>query len=324
MAYKTLSKDSSGPKPKGNNLKIFKKFEKFYNNEFKELTDQILTDGNNLSQIVAYSCTDILTNIENNVRMHFFKYLKKFVNQSFKEQNDTILETLNGKEKIEKQKEFGKDLWQIKEDLINNTLNSPEKYHKWIKEVRPQILPREFIKSYEHDVAIYPQKYLQYMVHMNKLLESKELQQYQFFPLRTEIVPKYIPIDTKSVIELFVKDYKQEYLRDIENNKKFLWQSYFNMNHRIFRMKNYSFDHSISTDGFAVSIRFIHNSFIEKEKEKKLNMKIKREEAKILYEDLEDDEIQIIKDEKLATNKEIESNNKLEFDKKKDELKKLP
>ena len=52
-------------------------------------------------------------------------------------------------------------------------------------------------------------------------------------------------------------------------NKDLLWNKYFNMKHKIFKLKNYKFDYCISTDFYDVSIRFIHNSFIDKENNKK-------------------------------------------------------
>ena len=183
MAYKTLMKTAiAGPKPKGKNLEILNKFTDFYNNEFKNLINQNKIDGCNLSQIIAYSCTGILTNIENNIKLNFFKYLKKFVNESFRESNNNILQNLKGKERIEKRKELNK------------------------------ILPNQYTKSYEHDIELNLQKYIKYMIEMNKLLEDKKLKCFQFFPLRVDIIPKFIQIDTKSLVQIFVKAEKKKYL----------------------------------------------------------------------------------------------------------------
>ena len=56
-----------------------------------------------------------------------------------------------------------------------------------------------------------------------------ETKSFQFFPLRTDIVPKFIPIDTKSLIELFIDEDKNFYLLDIENKKHELWNKYFKL-----------------------------------------------------------------------------------------------
>jgi hypothetical protein len=68
--------------------------------------------------------------------------------------------------------------------------------------------------------------------------------QYQILPLRTDIIPKYIDIDTKVIIELSdIKD-KLKYLNDINNLKHEVWDKYFNMNNKIFKDKGkYKFNY---------------------------------------------------------------------------------
>jgi len=84
MCFKVLQQDSCGPKPKGNNLLLLNEFEQFYKNEYGKLGYVNKIDGNNLSQILGYCATDMLTNIENNIKQNFVKYIKRFVNSSFK------------------------------------------------------------------------------------------------------------------------------------------------------------------------------------------------------------------------------------------------
>ena len=322
LAFKCLRINGRGPKPKGTNLLIFKKLTKFYDKYFKKLINDEKIDGTNLSQIIGYSCTDILTNIENNIKMNFFKYLNRFVNQSFKEKNENILKELKGEQKNRKKKELNKELYLIKQDLKNNTLVSNKKYHKWIENNRNKILPKEYKNSYEYDISINPQKYLKYMIKMNKFLQQKDLKQFQFFPLRTDIIPKYIQFDTKSLIELFKCN--SEYLFDIENNKDFLWKKYFNLDHKIFKQKNYEFDYNISTDGFAVSIRFIHKNFIEKENQKKINLRKARQNAKNIKKTKNEKEIDDLKNKKINDKKQANEKIKLEIKNKKDKFKLLP
>ena len=85
MAYKVLSLDSSGLKPKGDNLNTLNELQKLYDNEYKNLNCIEKLDASNLSQIISYSCVDILKNIENNIRMHYIKYVNRFVNSLSKE-----------------------------------------------------------------------------------------------------------------------------------------------------------------------------------------------------------------------------------------------
>ena len=56
----------------------------------------------------------------------------RFVNSSFRKQNNNILENCEKGKKTIVRKELNKDLYEIKEDLLNSTLNSNIKYHNWI------------------------------------------------------------------------------------------------------------------------------------------------------------------------------------------------
>jgi len=325
MAFKSLVKDSQGPKPKGTNLGYYNEFTEFYNNTYKLLNYGTKIDGVNLSQILNYTATDILTNIENNIKLHFIKYVKKFVNSSFKKANNEILEKCEKCKKTVTRKELNKDLYEIKEDLLNNTLKCNVKYHEWIKTHKINIFPSTYINSYEFDIKNEPQKYMKGMIYMCVELEKLEVKSFQFFPLRTDIVGKYIPIDTKSLIELFVDENKNENLTDIEHKKHEIWNKLFKLS--IFKQKEYNFDYRISTDCFSVSIQLIHNSFMVQEQTKKLNMKNKKAEMKEKCKDMTQEakdkhKIDLEKVKKEEQNK-IKLENKLKKDKEKEEFKKL-
>lgn len=281
MCMKSLLLPSRGPKPKNNNLLLF--------NEFKQLHLFSLEDGNNLSAILDYYAITILTSIENNIKMHFFDYVNRFINSYFKVfYNNEI----NNKEF---KKQLFKDLYVVKNDIIKGTLNANEKFHNWIKEYRYKIVPEDYEVNYYYDVKTTPQKYLKYMIFMNIELEKIEGKMYQFFPIQSSIIPNHIQIDTKSVIELLVDKEKKKYLDNIELNKEFLWDKFFNITQKI---KDYKFDNTIITDGYATSLRFIHKDYIEGEKIKKDKMKKGRKDAR---ESIEEDK----EKKKLAKKKEL-------------------
>ncbi len=329
MAFKALIKESSGPKPKGSNLELLNEFNKFYENKYKKLGYDDKIDGVNLSQILNYMKVDIITNIENNIKMNFISYLKRFVNASYKSIRKIIYDSTEEypkQLKKELRNDIDKDIFDIKQDLINNTLKSRNIHHKWINENRNKILPTIYDNSYEFDIKNNPQKYLKYMIHMCQIMEEKEMKMFQFFPLRTDITPKFIPIDTKSIIELFINEDKNKYLTDIEGYKYELWNTFFNLDNPIFKQLNYSFDYRISTDCFSVSIQLLHNSFIDSEKANKLNMKNKKREMKENCKDMtqqqkEDYKNKIAKDKKhqeiikKLKSKEIKDKMKQEFKK---------
>ena len=289
MCMKSLILASSGPKPKNNNLLLL--------NEFKNLHNFTLEDGVNLSSILDYYAITILTSIETNIKMHFFDYVNRFINSYFKV---LYKDEITNKEF---KKQLFKDLYVVKNDILNGTLKANVKFHNWINEYRFKIVPEEFEINYYYDVKATPQKYLKYMIFMNIELEKIEGKMYQFFPLQSSIIPRHIQIDTKSVIELLVDKGKKEYLDNIELNKEFLWDKYFNITQKI---KDYKFDNTIITDGYATSLRFIHNDYIEGEKIKKEKMKKGRKDAKEMTEEEKEKkklDKKILQDEKKELNK---------------------
>ena len=43
------------------------------------------------------------------------------------------------------------------------------------------------------------------MIYMNRQIEKLGTKMFQFFPLRNNIIMKYIPLDTKALIDLFIE-----------------------------------------------------------------------------------------------------------------------
>ena len=284
MSMKSILLPSRGPKPKNNNLLLL--------NEFKNLHNFTLEDGNNLSSILDYYAITILTSIETNIKMHFFDYVNRFINSYFKVLYKDEITNKDFK------KQLFKDLYVVKNDIINGSLNADKKFHNWIKDYRYKIVPEDFEVSYYYDVKCTPQKYLKYMIFMNIELEKIEGKMYQFFPIQSSIIPNHIQIDTKSIIDLLVDKGKKDYFDNIELNKEFLWDKFFNITQKI---KDYKFDNTIITDGYATSLRFIHKDYIEGEKIKNEKKKKGRKDAREMTE--EDKEKKKIAKKKLQDEK---------------------
>jgi len=285
MVQKSILEKSAGPKPKGNNLALF--------NEFKSLHTLSLENGNNLSQILGYNATSILTAIENNIKCHFFDYIRRFINSYF---THIYQEEIKNKEL---KKQLFTDLKKLKNDIIDDTSTCDSKFHEWLKNNRNNIVPKEFHKNgYYYDIQVSPQKYFKHMIWMNIELENIEGKMYQFMPLRTDLIPKFIPLDTKSLIEILVDKNKNKYLQDIEFSKEILWNTYFNIN---IKMKKYVFDYTIITDCYSASIRFIHKDNLQKEIEKKEKMRKGRDKCK----GLTNEEKNILKNKKKEEQKNL-------------------
>jgi hypothetical protein len=327
MAMKSVIKVSSGQKPKGNNAVLL--------DEFKKLHTFSLEDGSNLSSILDYYGTTMLTSIENNIKMRFFDYIKRFVNSYFK---NMYKEEIDNKEF---KKQFYKEINLVKNDIINNTMTCDEKYHIWLKENRYKIVPETFDTSYYYDIKISPYNYLKHMIFMCLELEKLERKPFQFFPIQTNAIPRHIQVDTKALVELFVETDKHQSLLDVwvtntkeiksgknkgkpanktkkdlysclGKNKEFIWDTFFNITQT---RKNYVFDYTIITDGYATSLRFLHKDFVEEEQEKK----DKKKAGKKSLHGLTKEEKDKIKEEKKTKQKELVKQKRLEN---KDKLKK--
>lgn len=323
MCFKALIKPSKqGRQPTNNRLLIFNEFNKFYEDHYKNLGYPVRINGKNLSAIIEYQVTDILTNIENNIKLNFNKYINKYVNASFYDKHQSILNKLQGKAKIHMRKELSKKLNVLKKDLMDNTITCDKEYVNWLIKHRHIILPVTYKESYKMDIIHNPQKYIPYMIKMNIYLEQKQTSQFQFFPLRTSFIPKYCMIDTKSLIELFITG-KTKYLSDIPKYQDEVWEKVFYMSNGIFKRKNYKFDYSICTDGYAVSIRFIHKSFVEKQIKQKIAKSTAFKESIKATKNLSDDEK--LKRNELIEKQKIDKKEKhrLEAQQKREEYKKL-
>ena len=292
MSMKSLVKASAGPKPKGNNLALLQEFQNIGNSIFT------LQDGKNLSAILDYYATTMIIAIENNIKMHFIDYIKRFVNSYFKNIYQNELQNKEFK------KQFYKELQQVKNDIINDAeiLTCDEKYHNWLNDNRYKIVPENYDTSYFYDIKVNPQKYLKHMIFMNLQLEEMNTKMFQFFPLQTHLIPRHIQIDTKSLVELLIDTDKKQYFDNIETNKEKLWNTFFKLHH----MNKYVFDYTIITDGYSVSLRFLHTDFVNEERIKKDKMK----NGKKLMKGLTDEEKEIKKQEKQVQQNKLKEENR--------------
>lgn len=255
-------------------------------------------NGRNLSHILEHIYTEIVTNIENNVKQHFFQYIKRFVNSSFKLKRSQLLSsTFDLNEKSALNEQFNRDLFVLKQDLLNKTSNSSGEFKEWLDIHRPHIFYRSPIFNpllqktpYEVDIEANPQAYLPGMIYMclaleqlpakwrkdaeeeekklginleKKVKQILQLKSFQFFPLRTNILPKYIPINTSALVDLLIPKGKKKYLDNINLYKEELWNRFFKIDHPSFYQSKYTFSHRILTDGVGVSLQLIHDNFIE-------------------------------------------------------------
>lgn len=313
MTFKALVTKSQGPKPKNGNNLYYNEFMTFYDETYKDLGYSTKLNGNNLSSINGYMSTTILTAIENNIKNNFMNYINRFVNSSLED-------------KTISKKELKKELRFVKNDIVNSTLTSNSKYHKWIIEHRKNIIPQGLNLIEYKDINDTPQRFLKSMIYMNIVLEKLGRKMFQFFPLRKNAIPKHVTIDTKSIIEILIEDNKNDILKDIAGEKDKIWNTFFKMNSKIFKLSKCTFNYQIITDGYAASIQFIKNKYLDGSNKKKKLMKEGRATMKTNTKNMSEEEKlkykeKIKKDkkeaEKLRKNQLREEYNKLSKQEKK-------
>jgi hypothetical protein len=107
---------------------------------------------------------------------------------------------------------------------------------------------------------------------MNSVLEKQESKLFQPLPLRNNIIPKHIIIDTASLINLFCpekdkdgnKVKKGELLSNVKDNQNEVWCNFLDLKNKIFKNKHYQFHNQIQTDGISCCLLFIRKDLKDK------------------------------------------------------------
>lgn len=259
----------------------------FYDNNYiQSIFDNEIIYYDKLSYILPYEAIDMITNIHNNIQEHFLQHLFKYVHIVFDIKNKSNQITLDNKDKtIRKQlhKELYDEIQKVKNDLISfsDELTSLPKYHNWILQERLNLYRNK--TNFDNDSIYYDLKsntmdYLKSMFYLSRKFEQfnndiiqynlinevkkKQIRNFNVLPLRTNIIPKNICIDTCALISNFLGDIPtKDYLKNykIGNNQFMLWDNFFKLNKKSFRKdkSKYIFNYMIRTDGISCSILFI-------------------------------------------------------------------
>ena len=299
--FKTVTNNSNKTGRKTTkNITLLNDLNTFYDNHFKQLSTGKL-DSKNLSHLMVYLSIDILTNIKNNIILNFSKYLKNILRLLY----GKINMSLTGKEL---NKALNKILYKNPKTInyikYKNTL--PYMFFDYVKSF---YMPIKKSKTLMEDIKNHPFNYLPYMIKINREIEEynskltddnkNKLQKlYQILPLRTNITPKYIPIDTTIICDLLIDTgisdyYKGKTNKDISDIWGLCFPGlYSKKNKHLLKNKKYKFNNLIYTDGIAVSIIQISNN-INTKKEKYIAKKQKKPKNEFTYiDDLKDDDLE--------------------------------
>jgi len=250
---KTLGiRDNRGKK--GKDTELLEELDTFYKTEYQPLLNHEKTNLKNTSFLLPYLAKQIHTSLHNNFQEHFIQHFLRFINKTTNE--------------ITKDKAL---LFQFKKQILELD-ETDEMFSNWKLTHLSNILPSEIKKSIHYDIKVRPFEYLKGMLYMNSVLEKQESKLFQPLPLRNNIIPKHIIIDTASLINLFCpekdkegnKIKKCELLCNVKTNQNEVWCSFLNLENKIFKNKHYQFHNQIQTDGVSCCLLFIRKDLKDK------------------------------------------------------------
>ena len=290
--------EKRGKPPKKETIEMKEKLTTFFNEHYLPTMQTDTIDYAGLNTVLDYLKEDVITMYENNIQLHYVEYVERYVNVVWKKK--FITDKIRKLSKTKKEREtrirtLCNELRKIKNDLLNvdtKTYTSKSYYHKWITEQKQHILPNK--TKYEknsifYDLKCKPIDYFPCMIFMMKQVENDLESVNNVFPLRSEITPKYMRLDTTTLVNLLLRKeqgnkgfYKTE--GNLKKHEDKIWEFFFRTEQKLFTKTGFSFHHMISTDGVGVSILFLRKDLVGK----KLPM-MKKKIAKELYIDELDD-----------------------------------
>lgn len=267
-----------GRKPSDETIECKAELDAFYSEHYAPLKSEELS-YTHMNTILDYMADTITTIYETNITQRFVMYVERFVNVVWKKKELIEIIKKLKKTKAEKQalmNNLCSELRKIKNDILHPLAPKTSKtyYHQWINDLK--ILPnRELQKeSVFYDLECSPQDYLHGMIYMMKAVENAGATMCGVFPLRREIIPKYIPIDTTTLVHLLItKEHgkKADFLTkgNLVTNQKNIWGFFFKTDKQLFHLDDkfdYQFANMIETDGNGVSILLVRKDLKGKRK----------------------------------------------------------
>jgi hypothetical protein len=284
---KTLgTRDNRGKK--GKDTELLELLDAFYKTEYKPLLNHEKTNLKNTTFLLPYLATQIHTSLHNNFQEHFIQHFLRFINKSTNEITEDKA-----------------TLFQFKNKCLSLE-ETDVMFSNWKQLHLPNILPNEIKKSIHYDIKVRPFEYLKGMLYMNSVLEKEESKLFQPLPLRNNIIPKHIILDSASIINLFCpekdkdgnKTKKGELLSNVKENQIEIWCNFLDLKNKIFKNKYYQFHNQIQTDGISCCLLFIRKDL--KDKKWGSRVPVLQEQDFHTIEDLSKEQLDILKDRNIV------------------------
>jgi hypothetical protein len=274
-------KTNTGRKEKDTSM--LETLQEFYDMEYQPLLNHQKTSLKNKSNMLPYLATQLHTSLSNNTQERFIQHFLRFINKT----------TM----KITEDKAI---LFKFKKQLLECNEETDTMFDEWKTTHLLNILPTNIKKSVHYDVKVSPFDYLKGMLYMNAVLEKEEHKLFQPLPLRNNIIPKHIILDTACIVNLFSLEgkTKSELFKAIKENQHDVWNNLLNLQHKTFKSKHYQFHYQIQTDGISCSLLFIRKDL----KDKKWGSKVPTLQEQEFHniEDLSLEQLNMLKDRNIV------------------------
>ncbi len=216
-----------------------------------------------------------------------FNLIPKETKYWFRKHKSSIIPS-NTKEIIKKDYKNNKSKY---DDCVKNLVDKLTEYHDTIKK-DIENKQKSVDKTKNKDKIDKINKEI-------KELNSDIIKLFQPLSLRNSCIPKYLTIDTASLMNLFSERGKKgKMLGSLKENQQLVWSMYFKTNKSIFKQKGYVFNHTIQTDGIGCSLLFCIPSLVDKKYDEHVN-DVNNDFHYI--DDLSKDQIEILKTKKLVS-----------------------
>ena len=234
---------------KENDTSMLDTLQEFYDKEYQPLLNHEKTPLKNKSNMLPYLATQLHTSLSNNTQERFIQHFLRFINNTT---NDIT--------------EDKAVLFKFKKQLLECNKETYTIFDYWKHTHLPNILPENIKKSVHYDVKVSPFDYLKGMLYMNAVLEKEDHKLFQPLPLRNNIIPKHIILDTACIVNLFSLEgkTKTELFKAIKENQYDVWNNLLNLKHKTFKSKFYQFHYQLKTDGISCSLLFIRKDLKDK------------------------------------------------------------
>lgn len=260
----TICDSGSGRPSKNTDNTVKKHINEFFNKYYKPTMCDDPPNSKNLSYIIKYEIIDIIKNIKNNITEHFIFHFNRFINCKLKvKKHIKMIEhtKISSEEKKKLKEEYWNEIKCVKNDILrtNGELISEKKYHKWIKLQQKKFItkPAYAKNNILYDIQVNPLDYIKQMIYINNELENMgEKKLFHPIPLRTNIIPQDVTLETGSLIDILCTKNKRNLIHNRKKNQKMIWDKYFKTDGKDFNRKGYKFGYMIKTNGVSCSLIF--------------------------------------------------------------------